>query len=213
MAETVSKRQKPKTIRVVPHHVLTPRCIERPTPSPAPPHRNDSAMSRIAPANAPHMHMRTDRARGAHVPKPPSTGSVPHATRNASKIRNRAGRYASASAIRMASAAATAVAPSPNAVALFCLSFPYCRHRTRRIVWFFACSNDDANTGQDPSTTTTSTAQQAADASMSASPSHPAATMLTGNAQDRAATSESVTKPSEKVVYLTFDDGPSEHTQ
>ena len=82
------------------------------------------------------------------------------------------------------------------------------------IVWFFACSNDDANTGQDPSTTT-STAQQAADASMSASPSHPAATMLTGNAQDRAATSESANdvKPSEKVVYLTFDDGPSEHTQ
>ena len=128
--ETVSKRQKSRRFASSPHHVLTPRCIERLTPPlRLLPHRNDSAMPRIAPANAPHMHMRTDRARGAHVPKPPSTGSVPHATRSASKIRNRAGRYASASAIRMASAASDSSRTAPPThvrhATAFCLSFPY----------------------------------------------------------------------------------------
>ena len=98
------------------------------SPSPAPPpsqrQRNvpNSPGKRAPPAHA-------DSARGAHVPKPPSTGSVPHATRNASKIRNRAGRYASASAIRMASAASDSSRTAPPThvrhATAFCLSFPY----------------------------------------------------------------------------------------
>lgn len=39
--------------------------------------------------------------------------------------------------------------------------------------------------------------------------------MFTGNAEDRERASNSANdaKPTEKVVYLTFDDGPSEHTE
>ena len=80
------------------------------------------------------------------------------------------------------------------------------------VIRFVACApaNESA---QDIAATSSSTGTEVSAASEPAN--NKVATMLTGNAQDRATTSESANdvKPTEKVVYLTFDDGPSEHTQ
>lgn len=77
------------------------------------------------------------------------------------------------------------------------------------IIRFVACAPaddkaQDATIADTPSSTSNSTPSEA---------SQPAA--LTANMHNRDKTSDSANdvKPSEKVVYLTFDDGPSEHTE
>lgn len=78
------------------------------------------------------------------------------------------------------------------------------------IIRFVACAPANESTQSIATSSSTST-----DVSAASDPADNKATAIATDPQDRTKTSASANdvKPTEKVVYLTFDDGPSGHTQ
>ncbi len=89
------------------------------------------------------------------------------------------------------------------------------------LIRFVACSrpiapqqSSSSTSNASASTSASSTTSSSASSSTSSATSTSANAQLTANEQDRLRTSDSLNnvKPDKRVVYLTFDDGPSSHT-
>ena len=78
------------------------------------------------------------------------------------------------------------------------------------VIRFVACAPTN-----EPAQSTTTSSSTSAGVSAASEPADSKAATIATDPQDRTKTSASANdvKPTEKVVYLTFDDGPSGHTQ